>query len=529
MEPQFYNSVTTRRKFIRQAACAALGTAALTNTIRDLRFINAAMAQTGVADYKALVCIFLAGGNDANNLFIPTDPTEYASYSTIRTPSLAIPNVDGSGATALALNPLSSDGHTYGLHPACPELRGMFNGAPMSVNGTTNNGKLAALFNTGTLVYPLTKAQYNNKSVATPPQLFSHSDQVTQWQTSIPDRPPSTGWGGRCADLMDTVNPRNGNAAVLSLAISLAGANTFEVGGVVQQYSVGTGGVVSITSYNPPAGPPNGRTLAFNSILGIDEIQSNMLLQNYALALDHSIATGTGLSASLGNSTLLAPYFNVAANFPAIVVPNGGNSFNSGLMSQLKMIARIIDAGYRSVAQGGLGMKRQIFFCQVGGYDTHTAQTNNAGSTTVDNSKVILGSQANLFAELSQSLNAFQCAMHKIGVQYGDANFENHVTAFTNSDFGRTFPSNLLGSDHGWGSHHLVMGGAVNGQRTFGKWPTLAVGGPDDTSTGRWIPTTSVDQFAATLAKWFGVDANKMSTVFPNLGRFAVPDLGFMT
>jgi uncharacterized protein (DUF1501 family) len=529
MEPQFYSSITTRRKFIRQAACAALGTAALTNTIRDLRFINAAMAQTGIVDYKALVCIFLNGGNDSNNLFIPTIASEYASYATIRTPSLAIPNVDGSGATALALNPLNSDGHSYAVHPACRELQAMFNGAPMPVNGNTHTGKLAALFNTGTLVYPLTKAQYNSGAVAKPSQLFSHSDQITQWQTSIPDRPPSTGWGGRCADLLDTVNPRNGNAAVLSLAISLAGANTFEVGGVVQQYSVGTGGVVAMNTYSPAA---NARQAAFNSILGIDELQSNMLLQNYALALDHSIATGTGLSLSLSNSPLWnngTGYFGTTANFPNIVVPNSGNSFGSSLMSQLKMVARIIDAGYRSVGQGGLGMKRQIFFCQVGGYDTHTAQTNNAGSIATDNAKVVAGTQANLLAELSQSFNAFQAAMHKIGVQYADVDFEKRVTAFTNSDFGRTFPSNLLGSDHGWGSHHLIMGGAVNGQQTYGKWPTLAVGGPDDTNTGRWIPTTSVDQFAATLAKWFGVDANKMSTVFPNLGRFAVPDLGFMS
>ncbi|MDQ6654927.1 MAG: DUF1501 domain-containing protein [Verrucomicrobiota bacterium] len=525
MEPQHFSSLITRRKFIRQAACAALGTAALTNTIRDLRFMNAAMAQTPPADYKALVCIFLSGGNDANNLFIPTDPGEYASYASIRTPVLAIPNSDGGPTTALALNALNSDGHTYGLHPACRELQGLFNGAPLPVNGTPNNGRLAALFNTGTLVYPLTKTQYNSGSVAKPPQLFSHSDQVTQWQTSIPDRPPTTGWGGRCADLLDTVNPRNGNAAVLSLAISLAGANTFEVGGVVQQYSVGTGGVVALSGFNPAS---TARQAAFNSLLGIDEIQSNMLVQNYALALDHSLATGSMLSSSLANSPLLASYFNVAANFPSIVVPNGGPTFASGLMSQLKMIAKIIDAGYRNAAQGGLGMKRQIFFCQVGGYDTHTGQTSAAGVQNPTAAQVIQGSQANLFAELSQSMNAFQSAMHKIGVQYGDPDFEKRVTSFTNSDFGRTFPSNALGSDHGWGSHHLVMGGAVNGQRTFGRWPALAVGGPDDTSTGRWIPTTSVDQFAATLAKWFGVAPSQMSTVFPNLGRFAVPDLGFM-
>jgi uncharacterized protein (DUF1501 family) len=526
MEPQHYSTFTTRRKFIRQAACAALGTYALTNTIRDLRFISAAMAQEPINDYKALVCIFLSGGNDSNNLFIPTEPSEYASYASIRTPILAIPNADGSPASALALNPLDNNGHSYGLHPACRELAAMFNGSPLPVNGITHRGKLAALFNTGTLVYPLTKAQYQSGSVARPPQLFSHSDQVTQWQTSIPDRPPTTGWGGRCADLMDTINPRNGNAAVLSLAISLAGANTFEVGGVVQQYSVSTGGVVSLSLPGPAA---SARQAAFNSILGIDAVQANMLVQNYAMALDHSLATGSSLSASLGNSPLLASYFNVAANFPNVAVPNGGPTFASGLMAQLKMIARIIDAGYRSPAQGGLGMKRQIFFCQVGGYDTHTAQTNNAGSANPTPGEAILGSQANLLAELSQSMNAFQAAMHKIGVQYGDANFEKRVTSFTNSDFGRTFPCNNLGSDHGWGSHHIVMGGAVNGQRTYGNWPALVVGGPDDTSTGRWIPTTSVDQFAATLAKWFGITNTQMSTVLPNLNRFAVADLGFMS
>jgi uncharacterized protein (DUF1501 family) len=525
MQPEHFSTFTTRRKFIRQTACAALGTIALTNTIRDLRFISAAMAQEPIGDYKALVCIFLSGGNDSNNLFIPTDPSEYASYATIRTPILAIPNTDGSPSTALPLNPLNSDGHSYGLHPACRELQAMFNGTPMPVNGNTNAGKLAALFNTGTLVYPLTKQQYQSGSVARPPQLFSHSDQVTQWQTSIPDRPPTTGWGGRCADLLDALNPRNGNAAALSLAISLAGANTFEVGGIVQQYAVSTGGVVSLSLPGPAA---SARQAAFNSLLAIDELQANLLVQNYAMALDHSLATGSLLSASLANSPLLASYFNVAANFPNITVPNGGPTFTSGLMAQLKMIARIIDAGYRTAAQGGIGMKRQIFFCQVGGYDTHTAQTNNAGAANPTPGGAILGSQANLLAELSQSINAFQAAMHKIGLQYGDADFEKRVTSFTNSDFGRTFPSNNLGSDHGWGSHHIVVGGAVRGQRTYGNWPALAVGGPDDTSTGRWIPTTSVDQFAATLAKWFGVTNTQMSTVFPNLNRFAVPDLGFM-
>ncbi len=500
----------SRRRFIRQALCAAVGTSALSNTIRDLRLINTAVAQTGISDYKAIVCLFLNGGNDSNNLIIPTITSEYTDYATIRTPALAIPQ-----ANVLGLNPLNSDGHSYGFHPACPELQALF-----------NSGRLAPIFNVGTLVYPLTKAQYNAGSVARPPQLFSHSDQQTQWQTSIPDQPANTGWGGRCADLMDTLNPRNNNTAVLSLAVSLAGANTFEVGGVVQQYSVSTGGVVSLTNNYSPTSAQSARQTTLNNIIGIDRIQSNMLLQNYALALDHANATGSSLSTALAGSPLNT-YFN---SFPAnVVVPNGGGTItNSSLLAQLKMVAKIIDAGYRSAAQGGLGMKRQIFFCQVGGYDTHNGQTNNAGSTTVNPARVIIGSQASLLAELSQGINAFQNAMRQIGTQYADPSFEQRVTSFTASDFGRTFPSNGLGSDHGWGSHHLVIGGGVRGQRTYGKWPTLAVGGPDDTSTGRWIPTTAVDQFAATIAKWFGVDASNMATVFPNLKRFNLPDLGFM-
>ena len=517
MEPNLPSSLQTRRGFIRQALCAAVGTTALTNTIRDLRFINAAMAQsaTGLTDYKALICIFLNGGNDSNNLFIPTIPAEWANYAAIRTPVLAIPNTDGSGATALALNSLSNDGHNYGLHPACPELAALFNA-----------GKMAPVFNVGTLVYPLTKAQYSAGSVPMPPQLFSHADQQVQWQTSIPDRLPTTGWGGRCADLLDQYNPKNGNADVLSMAISLAGSNTFEVGGVVQQYGVSSSGVVSLNTALGPSSAQTARTAALNNILGIDAIQANMLTQNYSLALQHALASGSGLSTSLTNSPLSTYWSSYPLN---ITVPNsGGTITNSTLSNQLKMVARIIDAGYRTAAQGGLGMKRQIFFCQVGGYDTHTGQTSNAGSATTNNAAVVIGSQASLFAELSQSINNFQNAMTAIGQQYGDSSFSQRVTSFTASDFGRTLPSNALGSDHGWGSHHLVVGGAVQGQRTYGKFPALVVGGPDDTSTGRWIPTTAVDQFAATMAKWFGVNPSMMGTVFPNLSRFNTPDLGFM-
>src|SRR3984957_7532089 len=190
----------TRRQFIRRAACAAVGTVAMTSAISDLRFINAAVAQSNITDYKALVCIFLQGGNDSNNLIIPTLQSQYNSYASIRTPVLAIPQ-----SAILPVTSLDGDGSTYGLHPSCPELQTLF-----------GEGKLAFLFNTGTLLYPITRAQYLSGSTAMPPQLFSHADQQTQWQTSIPDQPPTTGWGGRCADLLASVQP--------SAPISLMGA-----------------------------------------------------------------------------------------------------------------------------------------------------------------------------------------------------------------------------------------------------------------------------------------------------------------
>jgi uncharacterized protein (DUF1501 family) len=477
--------IQTRREFIRQAACAALGTAALTSAIRDLRFMNAAVAQSNIIDYKALVCIFLQGGNDSNNLILPTIQAEYDNYAAIRTQVLAIPQ-----SAILPISPLNTDGHEYGLHPSCPELQTLF-----------GEGKLALLFNTGTLVYPLTRTQYQSGALTKPPQLFSHADQVTQWQTSVPDQPPLTGWGGRCADLLAAVQP----GAPISLSVTLSGANTFEVGNTVSQYSVSTGGAISLL---PPVS--GARLGALTNILG--QIYPNLQAQAYASVAKHSIDTGTLLNSAIA-PTMAPAYW--AVPFPTkITPPPPANAFNSVLSPQLQMVARLIEAGHRPVANGGFGMKRQIFFCQVGGYDLHTNQTPGPGQTTI-------GSHANLLAELSQSMLAFQRAMEQLGLA-------GNVTAFTASDFGRTFPSNGQGSDHGWGSHHLILGGAVKGQRTYGAFPTLAVNGPDDTSTGRWIPTTAIDQYFSTLASWFGVDSGNLATVFPNLGRFSTPNLGFI-
>ena len=222
----------------------------------------------------------------------------------------------------------------------------------------------------------------------------------------------------------------------------------------------------------------------------------------------------------------MATYWSTVANWSKtatahqVVTPNAGSTFTSGLMQQMKMVAQIIEASQRaSGVSNGIGMKRQIFFVQVGGFDTHTNQT-NASNNPPTAANVVIGSQANLLADVSQCIWAFQKAMKAIGVQYADPSFINRVTTFTASDFGRTFPCNGLGSDHGWGSHQLVVGGAVQGRKTFGTFPTLTVGGPDDTSTGRWIPTTAVDQYAASLGKWMGLGSSEIVTVFPNITRF---------
>ena len=488
-------SALSRRDFIRRACCAAIGTLGMSSALRDLRLMNAAVAQSNLADYKALVCIFLAGGNDANNLIVPTLPGEYGNYAALRTPDLALPR----GALLNLRKPgtaqdyVDAAGHTYGFHPACPELQTLF-----------AEGKLTALFNVGTLAFPITRDQYQAGIIPTPPQLFSHADQQTQWQTSIVDQPPTTGWGGRCADLLNSVQP----GAPISMSMSLAGANTFEIGNLVAQYAVSTDGAIPLVAI------ADTRLATLTNILGLS--YANLQKQAYANVAQHSIQSGNLLNNAIA-PTGAANYWN--SPFPVdIIVPNGGTVYGSDLSAQLLMVARLIEAGSRAAANGGFGMKRQIFFCEVDGYDLHTDQTDY---TTAAPNNVIVGAHADLLAELSQSLYAFQRAMEQLGLS-------RSVTAFTASDFGRTFPSNGVGSDHGWGSHHLICGGAVQGGKTYGTFPTLAVDGPDDTDTGRWIPTTAIDQYFATLGRWFGVDNGNIATVFPNLGRFAAANLGFV-
>jgi len=446
----------TRRTFIRQAACAALTTSGLLNTIFDLRRLSAA-TYADTTDYKALVCLFLFGGNDANNVVIPHDNAGYASYAAARG-ILAIPQ-----ASLLPLTLLNGDGRDFAFHPNLAELQALF-----------NQGHLGIVSNVGTLVAPVTRAQYLAGGAAVPSQLFSHADQSVQWQTSVPDQISKTGWGGRMADVLQSLNPNS----KISLNISIAGTNTFEVGNTVLPYNISSSGSVGLAGFDGTANA-NVRLQAFKDLLALPH--HNLLEQAYSDTVSRSIAANELLTTALAGLPALQTVF------PA-----------SALAQQLSMVAKLI------AARTNLSMQRQIFFCSVGGYDTHGDQ---------------LTGQGNLFTELSQALNAFYSATNELGVA-------QQVTTFTASDFGRTYPTNGSGSDHGWGSHQFVLGGAVQGGRLFGTFPTLAVNGPDDTGQGRWIPTTSVDEFSATLASWFGVSASNLPTVLPNIGRFAHPNLG---
>ena len=471
----------SRREFLGSACCAAVGATGLLSTLGSLRLMGAvaspdngptvppiAGAPIG-SDYKALVCLFLNGGNDANNLIIPTG-SDYAAYASARS------NLALAQSSVRAISPKNSDGRTWGLHPAVAELQALF-----------NSGQAAFLANAGTLVYPTTKAQYTAKSVPLPPQLFSHSDQQVQWQHSVPDKPTSTGWGGRIADLLNTFN----SSDQISMSISIAGKNTFQVGNLVSQYAIGTGGATTLAGSTTSLTPTSLDGIRFRAQKDIfAQSQSGLFETAFASASGDAIVSSDLLNAVLAASTTLK------TTFPSTSTGN-----------QLKMAARMISAS------SALGLKRQIFFVQLGGWDLHAGQLTGTDAAT--------GAHADLLAQVSLAVNAFYNATVELGVS-------NQVTTFSASDFGRTLRSNGDGSDHGWGSHHFIVGGAVKGGSLYGKMPTLTVNGPDDTGLGRWIPTTSVDEYAATLATWFGVSATDLSTVLPNIGRFAKPNLGFL-
>src|SRR5581483_4050204 len=364
---------------------------------------------TAVGDYKALVCLFLYGGNDANNVLIPNDTSFYNTYASAR------------GSLAIARNslrPLSilqGDGRNYGFHPDLTSLANLF-----------NQGKLTMVANVGTLVAPTTRNDYINGTAAVPINLFSHEDQSVQWMTSVPDRGDiRTGWGGRAADLVASLNS---NSRV-SLALSIAGTNTFEVGNTVVPYLISPDGSLGLHGLGESTNDQI-RIDGFKRLLALPH--NNLFEQVYSDTMSRSIAENEVLSNALAG-------VSVNTQFP-----------DTDLGKQLAMVSKLI------AARTNLGMQRQIFFVAVGGYDTHGDQ---------------LAAQSGLLQELSGGMNAFYNATVELGV-------EQSVTTFTASDFGRTLPTNGGGSDHGWGSHQFVMGGSVIGNRLYGSFPTLAVNGP---------------------------------------------------
>jgi uncharacterized protein (DUF1501 family) len=448
----------SRRSFLE--AMGAVGAAATFSQLSQGR----AFGQSA-DDYRALVCVFLFGGNDGNNMVVPVDSTGYAAYATTRggsgTGGLALPL-----AGLLPLTPASGTA-AYGLHPNLTELQTLW-----------SDGVLGVVFNVGTLLAPTSKQAYLANSVPVPISLLSHQDQQHQWQTSLPDQYSRTGWGGRIADGLP--------GGPLPSVISISGNQLFTVGASSSPLALpAAGGGFGLSGFNGSA-VANARLQAMDDVRMLQE--QNLIVQ----------ATQSEASLALSASKLVAP---VLAGTGSSV-----DSLFSGLTSsialQLKQVARMIQA------RQTLGVGRQIFFVSQSTYDTHNTQLETQGS---------------LFADLSPALMAFYQATVQLGVS-------QQVTSFTLSDFGRTLqPASGDGSDHAWGNHHLVLGGAVKGRKTYGTFPTLQLGGPDDfTSQGRWVPTTAVDQYAATLATWFGVSAADLPTVLPYVGRYPTANLGFL-
>jgi uncharacterized protein (DUF1501 family) len=426
--------------------------------------INDAFAQSA-SDYKALVCVFMFGGNDGNNLIVPAD-SNYASYSAVRTDAsgIQIPQ-----AQLLQFQPKGSS-RTFGFHPSMKKLHPLM-----------QSGKLAVLANVGPLNAPMTKADYQaNKN--RPYQLFSHSDQQAQWQNSNSEDFSRIGWGGRLAD---TIVPMNGTAA-MPVITSVAGSVMFGQGNATSMLTVPSAGTFGLTGVTGTDAVTTARRDALMALL--DEGRDHTLIDQ----------TASGLKTAIDLSGSVNPVISTAnATVDGLFDLN-----NNGLAAQLQRVARMI------AKRGDFGVKRQVFFVSIGGFDTHANQ-----ATT----------QQNLLNQVDSALASFYQSTLALGVA-------DQVTAFTMSDFGRTFkPAAGGGSDHAWGNHHLILGGAVKGGAMYGGYPNLAINGPDDVSSeGRWLPTTSVDQYAATLASWFGVASSDLAKVVPNINSFATKNLGFV-
>lgn len=453
----------SRRAFLkRSAALGLMGSA--TPFVLNLAGIGEAAAATAT-DYKALVCIFLFGGNDHANTLTPYDTASFNTYQSLRS-NIAYARTD---LAATVLNPSTAlpGGLQYALAPAMAPLLPVFNA-----------NKLAVMLNVGTLIQPTTKAQYAAKSVQLPPKLFSHNDQQSFWQASSPEG-ASSGWGGRMGDLFQA-----GNGSSTLTCINASGNAVFLTGKTAIQYSVSSNGPIALNNNASTLFSSSTANTVLRTMIAAPQTE---LLQN-----ELTRVTKRSLDAYTQVTTALAAGPAITTAFPT------GNS----LADQLKVVARLISTSQE------VGAKRQVFFVSLGGFDMH---------------ENLVAQHAPQLAKVSSAMKAFYDATVELGVS-------DRVTAFTASDFGRTVVNNTSGADHGWGSTHFVMGGAVKGKKFYGTPPIFANNGPDDVGQGRLIPTTSVDQYAATLATWFGVSATDLPTVLPYIGNYnaASRNVGFI-
>jgi uncharacterized protein (DUF1501 family) len=441
-----------RRSFIKYASLAAAGNAL---GLRPFGALNA-LAQSS-SDYKALVCVFLFGGNDANNTLIPFDTTGYANYASVR------------GDLALAQNTLLplTPAPNFAINPNLPDIQALFN---------SNNAAFVA--NVGTLIQPLTRAEYLAGQTA-PTNLFSHPDQQLEWQNAAQSASTQTGWAGRIADALGT---SYNQGASIPMITSVAGDTLFCNGTATSPVSISPGNVGAATCSE--GSECSARQASAQALLTLDSGVS--LVQADDSITTNAYAYAKTLADAVQSITPLKTVF------PA----------NNGLGAQLQQIAQIIQV------RAALGVQRQIFFASLGNFDTHADQ---------------LALQSTLLAEISPALAAFYNATVELNVA-------SEVTTFTMSDFSRTFqPNSNNGSDHAWGAHHMVIGGAVKGGQIYGTYPTLALAGPDDSgSNGRWVPSTASSQYAATLAQWFGVPAADLPSILPSIGNFSSSNLGFV-
>jgi len=475
----------TRRKFLGEASCASIGSISVLSNLMNLKLANQAAAAglTPGSDCKTLVCVLLAGGCDTYNLLVRRDNAGYTEYSDSRS-NLALPQSGAGGLLPLNYVPTDPDqsAHRYGLHPMCQGLVDMFEGTGAFA---AHGKRLSFISNVGTLIEPTTLASIQAGTAKLPKALFSHSDQVTHWQTSVPQGLGElTGWGGRMADVMHSTM----NTQATAMSISLDGNNVFQIGNETTQLAITGDGALRMSGSNPGLGSQTARK---------NYAVEGLLAENYRNLMQDAFAKH-------GKESIDAQ-IAFAAEYDQVSVP----SSISNLFPNARIGRELLAAAKTISVRNKLGLRRSTIFVNRGNWDHH-GELLNAHSLMLD--------------ELSQAISAYQLALEHFGVA-------EEVISYTASDFGRTLRSNGRGTDHGWGGNQMVFGGPIDGGKVFGKFPSLEIGGSDDVGNGgRMIPTTSVDKYYAELVDWFGVQPQDLDYVLPNFGNFSdTPDIGFLS